>query len=203
MTAGPDGADGKETPWLDRISWSLWTNQCTLWSPAIASGRGVVSSSRKVLSHTLGCRHCQGHLSCSSSCFGFLSVSLGHFPFFIHFHFHTLFVLPLWFIHYLCIYLLFLCILMSVSHSVINVFHPFLYQISIAFSSGPRLPAPSLFLSVSRWFWGFAVKCVGGEKKVFSVQKNDNLSFFSLVLSLSRWICSQQCHRVSLEMFFL
>lgn len=26
-------------------------------------------------------RHCQSHPSCSSSCFGFLSVSLSHFPF--------------------------------------------------------------------------------------------------------------------------
>lgn len=57
-----------------------------------------------------------------------------------------------------------------------------MYQISISFSSEPSItPFPSLFLSVSRWVWGFAVKCVGGEKKeVFSVQKNDNLSFFSL-----------------------
>lgn len=84
--------------------------------------------------------------------------------------------------------------------------HPFLYlyQISIPFSSGPRLPSPALVLSLCWWFWGFAVKCVGGEKKSFLCKKKKKITYhFSvLVLSLSRWICSQQCHRVSLEMTF-
>lgn len=203
MTAGSDGADGKETPWVYRISRSLWANQGTFWSPAISGGRGVVSSSRKnPVTHSLSRCLCQCCLTCSSSCFGFLSVSLSLF----------LFVLTLT--------LLLFCpfksstVSLSIStfhlsswhsHPVITV-HPFLYlnQISISFSSGPRLPTPSLFLSVSQWFWGFAVKCVGGErkKKYFLCRKMITYHFSVLVPSLLRWICCQQCHRVSLEMFF-
>lgn len=53
----------------------------------------------KVLSHTR-CLHCQGHLSCSSSCFGFRSMSLTHAAIFIHSHFPaTSFVQPSSFIH--------------------------------------------------------------------------------------------------------
>lgn len=86
-------------------------------------------------------------------------------------------------IHPLSLYLSPLFIRLHGNRILSLLLFAFLYlnQISISFSSGPRLPTPSLFLSVSRWFWGFAVKCVGGEReKVFSVQKNDNLSFFSL-----------------------
>lgn len=78
-----------------------------------------------------------------------------------------------------------------------------MYQISISFSSGSRLLTPSLFLSVVRWVWGFAVKCVGGrKKKSFLCRKMITYHFSVLVLSLSRWICSRQCHWVSPEMFF-
>ncbi len=44
--------------------------------------------------------------------------------------------------------------------------------------------------------------CGWEKKKSFLCRKMITYHFSVLVLSLSRWICSQQCHRVSLEMVF-
>lgn len=81
------------------------------------------------------------------------------------------------------------------SVSVSNL-HPFQLWASITISSSRSVP----LLMVLR----FCCEMCGWGKKIFSVQKKKKITYhFSvLVLSLSRWICSQQCHRVSLEMTF-
>lgn len=45
--------------------------------------------------------------------------------------------------------------------------------------------------------------CGWGKRSLFCAGKMITYHFSVLVLSLSKWICSQQCHRVSLEMFFI
>lgn len=58
-----------------------------------------------------------------------------------------------------------------------------------------------LFSCASGWFWGFTVKCVGGEKS-FLLKKTTTYHFSVLVFSPLRWICSQQRQWASKEIIF-
>lgn len=107
------------------------THFCPLPSLAVR----VWSALLEIVSHTHTHRHtlCHGHLSCSSSCVGFLSVSLGHFHFFSSFLTSK---------HLLTVPSPSVSIFLH-PHLVITA-HSFPYQISIPFSSGPPLLIPSL-----------------------------------------------------------
>lgn len=157
-----------------------------------------------------GCGHLfpnKSHTAIASSCLGFPSLSLSHSLscFYNHSDIHTSCDPSLSFIHSLYICVLFWFVLMSLSIlslllsslsvSVTNVADLLLFQplASVTYA---------IFLSVRLWMGLRFLRNVCGNRKVFSVQKNDNLSFF-LVLSLPRWICSQQLSlRVSRKTFF-
>lgn len=80
-------------------------------------------------------------------------------------------------------------------------FFTYLCQMSISFSFGPRLPTPALVLSLQMVLRFCCETCGWGKKNLFCA-KTITYHFSVLVLSPSRWICSQQRHRVSLEMIF-
>lgn len=89
------------------------------------------------------------------------------------------------------------CVYLSSSHPIITAIHP----ICIYINSSSISPE-----SVSRWVLRFCCEMCGwGGKKSLSFLCSKIIArhFSVLVLSLSRWICSQQCHWESREMFFI
>lgn len=132
--------------------------------------------------------------------FSFLSVSLTHFP-------------PFILTSTLLLFLPFNSFTLSLSlHLPPALIRPHVTLFCICIKS-PSLSALGLDYHLQLSFCpsvdGFEVLLWNvwvGEKNLFCAKKKKKkmitYHFSVLVLSLSRWICSQQCHRVSLEMTF-
>ncbi len=121
------------------------------------------------------------------------------FSLFIHSHFHT-------FIHSLSLHLSPVLI-----HPHVTLIQSLLLSTLLRICiKSPSLSAEALDYRLCLSFCpsrdGFEVLLWNvwvGKKEFFLCRKMVTYHFSVLVLSLSGWICSQQCHRVSLEMIFI